>query len=538
MSDSSSFSQHTRRLFSGTLLSRISGFVRDLSMAFAFGDHPALAAFMVAYRLANACRRLVGEGPLQSAFIPYFEGMRVKDPEHASSFFRTFHLSLIILLLVLVAAIEATLLLLLFFGAFSPAAQEILVLTAWMVPGLLFISLYGVNISVLQCFGSFFLPSFAPFVTNLLWIAAVLSFRNQSPERSVLFLTQAVVIGFFLQWAITFPGTFRAIAGKLSDWWCLTKKMILPEMKELAHSFTFGALGIGAAQVNGLLDSLFARYADLKGPVYLWYSIRLEQLALALFGIATASVVIPVISRAIKSGEKERAEQIFSSQATRLTALMIVITVALFALGGSSVDFLYGRGHFSAHAFAQTTYCLWAYGISLIPSSLIILVSALFYAQNDFRTPTKISLLAIAMNIALNALFVFVFHMGAVSTAVATGISSWMNGSLLFFALRKRGWKWSIPWITCAKLFAAGLFALLMVLVADSLFCKSSQILLLLQRPQPYPQSFVWQSSVLAVHLIAFFGGAGLFSLLVKEPILFDLIRQFLPKRLRKSSAS
>ena len=82
------FSIYTKRFFSGTLLSRISGLGRDLSMAFAFGDHPSVAAFMVAFRLSNLFRRLLGEGPLQSAFIPHFEGLRSQDSSQATFFFR------------------------------------------------------------------------------------------------------------------------------------------------------------------------------------------------------------------------------------------------------------------------------------------------------------------------------------------------------------------------------------------------------------------------------------------------------------------
>ncbi len=93
-----SLAVYVRRFFSGTLLSRISGMVRDLTMAFAFGDHPSVAAFMVAFRLSNLFRRLLGEGPFQSAFIPHFEGLRVEDPAKATFFFRKLSLLIVLLL--------------------------------------------------------------------------------------------------------------------------------------------------------------------------------------------------------------------------------------------------------------------------------------------------------------------------------------------------------------------------------------------------------------------------------------------------------
>ncbi|HSX11892.1 MAG TPA: lipid II flippase MurJ, partial [Rhabdochlamydiaceae bacterium] len=377
-----SYASFMRRFFSGTLLSRVSGMGRDLAMAFAFGDHPAVAAFMVAFRLSNLFRRLLGEGPLQSVLIPHFEELRVKDRESASQCFRKLSFLLLILLIAITLVSESVLFTLLHFFSLSLDNRQIIELTAWMFPGLIFICLYGINISVLQCHHSFFLPSFAPFVCNALWIAGALYYRNSAPLQAMIGLSKLVVIGFFFQWLLTFPSTVKQISGNIKEW--LRHSLSLsPEIKQLLKAFGFGMMVVGATQINGFLDALFARYADLKGPVYLWYSIRLEQLALAVFGMACVSTIVPTLSRAISTGNREEAQKIFSFCYERILALMVPCTCALIFLGAPSLNLIYGHGHFSSAAVVQTTRCLLAYGIGLLPSTLVLLFFAVLYAKKD-----------------------------------------------------------------------------------------------------------------------------------------------------------
>lgn len=141
-------SLYTKRFFSGTLLSRISGMGRDLSMAFAFGDHPSVAAFFVAFRFSNLLRRLLGEGPFQSAFIPHFEGLRIQDPARAALFFRRLVVFIGLVLLVMVCLAEGGIALLLSSSSLTDATREVIALTGWLFPGVIFICLYGLNLSL------------------------------------------------------------------------------------------------------------------------------------------------------------------------------------------------------------------------------------------------------------------------------------------------------------------------------------------------------------------------------------------------------
>ena len=450
-----------RRFFSGTLLSRISGMGRDLVMAFAFGDHASVAAFMVAFRLSNLLRRLLGEGPFQSAFIPHFMQIHVQDKSKANDFFCKLSLLISLLLIGFILLAEGGIAVFLTLPI-SDANREILKLTAWLLPGILFICLYGLNISVLNCYECFFVPSFAPFICNMTWCFAAFSLRHQAPDLAMPHLAKWVAIGFFGQWLLTLAPTLKYIGGNWKQWFHL---QIPEEVKTLAKTLSLSIIGMGAMQINSFVDPLFARYIDVKAPTYLWYSIRLEQLALAIFGIACVSTIVPRFARCLKSGQIEQAKNLFNFAYQRIMVVMIPCTFAILTIGTSSVNLLYGRGNFSEIAVVKTTFCLWAYSLGLVPSSLVILFSAIFYAQNNFRTPMLLSVATVATNIVLNTLFVFQLQLGVISTALATSISTYLNYWTLHRFSYKAGWKSSLFLPLIIKTVFASAFAALCVFI-------------------------------------------------------------------------
>lgn len=456
------FSSGIKRFFSGIFLSRISGLGRDLAMAYVFGDHPTVAAFMMAFRFANLFRRFFGEGPLQSVFIPHFEGLRAVDPEQAYAFFRKLTFLLAFLLIGLIFFIEGGVIIALHGFSLSLDNQQILQLTASFLPCLLFICLYGINISILQCHNSFFVPSVAPLLCNLSWIGGVFYLRKLMPETAMPVLVKYVFIGFVLQWLVTIPFICKKVSGKLRDW---IRWQLGPEVKKFAKSFSLGIFGVGAIQINAFLDAVFARCADLSGPVYLWYSIRFQQLALAVFGIAAVNTLIPLLSQKVKRGLVNEGKEVFSFGMRRIFTVMFCCTLAVFPLGYLAIDLVYGRGNFSSYAVAQTTHCFWAYSLGLIPAALVMLVSAVFYAQENFLTPTIVATLTVGVNILLNSLFVFGFKFGSVGVALTTSIGSWLNYILLHHLLRKQGWKLHDISTNFAPLLKAGCFAMLLTYI-------------------------------------------------------------------------
>lgn len=496
-----SLNLYVKRFFSGTLLSRISGMGRDVTMAFAFGDHPSVAAFMVAFRLSNLFRRLLGEGPLQSAFIPHFEGLRVQDPAKASYFFRKLVLLMTFLLLFITGLSEGALYAVSYLDL-SEGSREIVSLTAWLLPGLVFICLYGLNISLLNCYDSFFIPSFAPFISNMIWIVAAFCLRHYHPSLAMRDLAIWVVVGFMGQWLITLPLTLKCVAATWKEWLGIK---IPPEVIGLAKSFSLGAIGVGAMQINAFADSCFARYADIRGPIYLWYSIRLEQLALAIFGITCVTTITPRLSRAIKTLSLEMAQELFSLSYQRIMVIMIPCTFAIFALGLPAVNLIYGRGSFSAEAVYKTTSCLCAYGLGLVPSTLILLYSAIFYAKEQFRIPMWIALFTVVASLFLNFVFIFILDFGVISTALATSFTAWVNSLILSKMVRRMAWQSHYSFARVGGVLFASLFASCAVIAIDYFFFQGDIWKLVLQEPQNLQRSMGSQ-------LLCFFSQFALFT--------------------------
>ena len=432
------FGSGIKRFFSGMALSRVTGLGRDLMMAYAFGDHAAVAAFIVAFRFANVLRRFFGEGPLQSAFIPQFEGLRSINQEEAYAFFRK--LSVLIGGLVVVIVLVGEVGLRASLGIWSEGNREIVLLMGWILPSLLFISLYGLNISLLQCHHRFFVSSMAPALCNILWIVGAFVLREKEVHIAMLALSKWVLVGFVIQWGVT----AWQMKGHLGSGKWFARPFFHVEVSRLAKAFSLGALGVGASQINAFLDALFARSAHISGPVYLWYANRFQQLAFAIFGIAVVNTLVPILSRAIKQKEIDKGKKIFAFGSRRLISIMVPMTFAIAAMGYGAIDWIFGRGSFALHGVDQTAKCLSAYGLALVPSTLVILSASVLYAEGNFKTATWISMAAVAINVGLNSLFVFGLGWGPISISCATSIGAWFNFFALYPMLKKRGYAFGI----------------------------------------------------------------------------------------------
>jgi putative peptidoglycan lipid II flippase len=431
-------SRSTFAFLSGTFLSRITGLGRDTAMAFAFGSHPAIAAFMVAFRFANLIRRLFGEGPLASGFIPHFEQVRAESPEKGAQFFRDLFFSLTLFLTLLIAAIEVVLWSVWKWGDLQPGNAEILYLTLWMLPGILFICLYGLSSGLLQCERRFFLTGFAPVAFNVVWISAVFFLKDLPVTAAVLPLSFAIIIAFFMQWAMLAPHTFAQMRRFLSWKECLSPRLFSGELRNLAKPLLLGIVGVGAVQINSTLDAIFARYASLEGPAYLWYAIRIEQLPLALFGIALSAALLPPLARTFKAGFYDQYLKLVRYGFRRSFSLIFPCSLGIFVLGVSGINLLYGHGDFSSEATYQTVVCLWAYGLGLLPAVFVLLLAPAFYATNEFRIPMIGSVASVILNSVLSALCVFWLQWGSFSIAIATSLAAWFNYLYLSHQLAKK----------------------------------------------------------------------------------------------------
>lgn len=425
------------RFCTGTVLSRATGLFRDIALAFSFGTHASLAAFFVSFRLAQTCRRLFGEGALQSAFVPLFEKIRKEDSQRAIFFFRDLNVLWICLLSLFICTSMSAIFIFLTWGSCDPSSYEVWFLTLLMLPSLLPICLFGLNISLLQCEKKFFIAGAAPAAFNIVISLAALLLHSKDAQSAMPYLSGAVVVGCVLQWATTFLPVMRSIAHSLVNGFLEKLHLFSQDVKQLWKPLSFGILGVGASQINSAVDALFSRYADLQGPAYLWFSIRIQQLPLALFGIALSGALLPPLARAIQAKEREKYLSFLSTALRKSVALLTPCTALLMVAGDQIVSCLYGRGDFQAHSIITTTSCLQGYALALVPTGLKIIFASAFYAQQNYSIPMKGAVLSLIINTALNAVFVFCFGLQALSIALATSIAEWINAGFLSFHLKK-----------------------------------------------------------------------------------------------------
>lgn len=413
------------------MVSRLTGLLREMLMAFCFGTNPAIAAFLVAFRLSNLLRRVFGEGALTIGFIPHFTSLQNQSPQRAAFFFRDLVYSMSIVIFGLIVLVVSGLLAALTWGDLSPDNYQIVYLTAVMMPGLLFICLAAIFTALLQCEHVFFLSGISPVAFNLIWIGAIWLLRDQAPANAALGLAFATTLAFFMQWIIVAPRTLRLLKHSLNWRTWFTPRFFSSELKALVGVVGLGIIGVAAMQINSAVDALFSRYATLEGPAYLTYAIRIQQVPLAVFAIAIAAAVLPPLSRAMAGNDYAKYRELLRFALARTFSLVFPCTVALMVLGGPAVNLVFGRGNFLQESIVHTTTCLYAYSLGLVPAAFVILTAAAFYSRKNYWSPTYACLWAVGTNMLLNTWFIFGLGWGAESVALATSAAAFANAAIL-----------------------------------------------------------------------------------------------------------
>lgn len=504
------------RFFSGTLLSRFSGLFRDLAMAFFFGASPRLAAFLVSYRLIYLFRRLFGEGSLHQGLIPLYEEKKKEDPHQGFLFFRDALWTFGAIALLIVVSLEGVVALFQASGLIPAEWREIIHFFQLLLPSLVFIALFGVQSGFLHSENRFLSSSLAPVSLNLVWTLAVLCFASLSEERAFFLLSLSLVFGFFLTWAFTLAVT----PIRMRD--LLPRRLFSPQLKVLTRPLLLGLLGASSTQVNSAVDAVFARVASLEGPAYLWYAIRMQQLPLALFGIAISTALLPALSRATGKGNKEEFQTLLSQAIQRTCTLIIPCTIGIFVLGAVSVNLLYGRGDFSSLACVETTKCLWLYGFGLLPAALVQIVAPAFYARKDYETPARGFALSAVCNICLNFFFVFGLDLGVASIAIATSLSAFLNAIYLFYRLEEKRFEGAIR--SGLKISLASSLAGAGALFVGALFTSDPTLLLWKGEGTSFTRSAFAQIGGFSLQATIFFALLIALAKLFKAEDLFTLI--------------
>jgi len=420
-----------------TLLSRLLGFARDVTIASVLGASFRSDAFFVAFKLPNYLRRLFAEGAFNSAFVPMFAGQLAVDGHEKAHKFSSETMSFLLVILLIVTALFMIFmpeLMVILAPGFSddPAKFELTVtLTRITMPYIIFISLVSLLGGVLNSNDKFAAVAATPVIMNLCLIIIPYFIGPITPSGAHA-LAIAVLISGVAQWLwlVYFCGK----RGMLPH---LVRPRLTPDVKKLLVLIAPVALGAGVAQINLFIDTIIASYFG-GGVSYLYYADRINELPLAVIGIAVGTALLPLLSRQIREGKHEEA---FHSQNRAIVLsllLSIPAAVALVTIAEPIITVMFQRGAFGSLETVATYKALIAFALGLPAFILAKIIAPSFYAHQDTKTPFKIAIFCIAVNLFFNlALMSSLRHVGM---ALATSIAGWVNVILMVIVLRRRSW--------------------------------------------------------------------------------------------------
>ena len=424
-----------------TLLSRITGFIRDLAMARFLGAGLAADAFLVAFRLPNLFRSLFAEGAFSAAFVP-MAANRLEEENGRAKARRLAEEALAFLLPILVGFTALVMLLagpivFLMTGGFKDAPPEKLSLaielTRLTFPYLMLISLVSLLGGLMNAIGRFAVPAAAPILLNLCLVAALFLFRGDSSLDTARALAAAVSVAGILQFLFLFRGAYsQGLAPRL------TLPRLSPEVRTLLRRIGPAAIGAGATQFNLLVSTVIAARFLPEGSVsFLYYADRLNQLPLGMIGVGMGVALLPTLSRLLGAGRADAAMHQQNRALEFALFLAVPAATALVVAAHPIITALFQHGRFTESDARMAAYALSAFALGLPAYVLVKVLTPGFHARGDTRTPMRYALIAIAANLVGNLVLVWPFqHVGI---ALATAGSAWLNVVLLGLGLARRG---------------------------------------------------------------------------------------------------
>jgi putative peptidoglycan lipid II flippase len=439
-----SLARSTTVVGGNTLASRILGFARDVVLARMFGAGAGMDVFVVAFQIPNFFRRLFAEGAFSQAFVPVLSEYRARGShaevkELAERVAGTFGVALFFV--TLLGILAAPLFILLFAPGFSAEADK-LALAGEMLrltfPYLFFISLTAFAGGILNTYGKFGVPAITPVFLNLVLIGAAIWLSPLFAEP-IMGLAVGVFLAGLVQLAFQVP-FLRALDLLPRPRWGWQH----PGVRQIGRLMLPAILGSSVAQINLIVDRIIASFLVTGSISWLYYSDRLLEFPLGIFAIALATVILPGLSR------KHAEQSMAAFSATLDWALKLVAVIALpaavgmFLLAGPMLATLFQYGEFTGADTRMASYSLMAYSVALVGFTLVKVLSPGYFSRQDIRTPVRISIRAVFVNIALNlAIVVPMVRMGIpgahAGLAAATGLAAVYNASALYMGLRRTG---------------------------------------------------------------------------------------------------
>jgi len=426
-----------------TLLSRLTGLLRDVVFAHLLGDRAAADVFFVAFRIPNFFRRISAEGAFSAAFVPVFTDFRMHRPAADNARFLQLMLGrfgLILLLASVAGAAAAPALVTVVAPGFlaQPEKFQLAVdATRITFPYLFFISLVAMAAAMLNTCGRFAAPAATPVLLNFCLIAAAWWLAPRFADAPIALAVGVAAAGALqLAFQIPFlrreklPIRPRLVAG--------AQDRAAADGVRRVFALTVPAiLGVSVAQINVLVGTLLASFLATGSIAWLYYSDRLMEFPVGVFGIALSTAILPDLSRKRAGGSVAAFSATIDWAARWVFLVCAPATVGLTVLAGPLIAAIYHHGDFSAVGVRMAAASLVAYALGLTAIVMVKILAPGFYAHHNTRTPVRIGMLAVAANIVFSLLLVWPLqHVGL---ALATSLAAYLNAGLLLVALRRAG---------------------------------------------------------------------------------------------------
>jgi putative peptidoglycan lipid II flippase len=425
-----------------TVISRVLGYVRDQRITLLLGTTPTADAFVLAYRIPNLIRRLVGEGAVTASFIPIFANYLNNKPreevwEFAHRLFWT--LAVMLAAVTMLGSVFSAQFMRLFtlFAPGQPAWEQAVYLNRIMFPYIYFIGLSALAMAILNCFHVFGTPAATPVLLNLSIIAASVAAVSRHFSSPAVSLGLGVLVGGALQFLILVPQLVRR--GMRFNFGLSLRH---EGVRSVGGLLAPGFFGIGVAQINFFVGTIFATSSRMpSGSVTaLYVAERVMELVMGGYAIAVATAILPMMSHQAAAGNVEEMKSTLVFSLRIVSFITIPAAVGLVVLREPIIRVLFEHGEFMAESTGLTTRALFYYAFGLPAFAAIKLIVPAFYCTHDTRIPAQVAAWSLGLNIVLNLLFLrwFFSVFGNGGPAVATVAAAYFNFFTLFAIFRLR----------------------------------------------------------------------------------------------------
>ena len=462
-----------------TLISRFTGFARDMVIANFLGAGIISDAFFVSFKLPNLFRSLFAEGAFTAAFVPMLSGKLVSEGKDKAVLFAARAISVLaFLLLIFVILMEFLMpwvvaVLAPGFAGDTGKLELATNLCRITFPFLLFISIVSFQSGILNSLNKFAAPACTPIILNLTVIASAFLLGNIGSTRAhglACGITLAGILEIF--WLRFF---IRRQGINIIPQPHIFSLMKLEDIKTLFRRIAPGVLGAGVYQINMVVDTILVSLVGTGAISWRYYANRLQQLPLGVVGAAISVALLPILSKALKSNNKTEAERTQDKAVEYGALLSIPAATALIVLAHPTINLLFERGRFTSIDSIKTAWAVAAYSVGLPAYVLVKALTPNFFARGDTKTPVKYSIVVLLTNLICS--LILMHFLGHIGIAIATSIAAYVSLYQYLHGLKKRQhWQMSkmlkikiIKIIGCSIFMGAILYLLLYIFTLSNL---------------------------------------------------------------------